>query len=128
MLERLSTWNVSTMLKLASMTSRAELKSDIMHFITLDDRLFQQVRDTRAFDLLDANLQNELTEVYLGSLQSKRKRREREGSTKEFADGQDWARLSCSQLRRACKERGLATGGGHGVLMTLLQAQERDNA
>lgn len=126
MLSRLSVWNAATMLGFAVLTGQRTLQHDIMDFITVHPSFHQAVMNTPGFDDLDHNLQNELTQRLLKQLwpaKGVKRRSEEEARPQEFPDGHDWNRLSCAQLRRACAERGLPTGGGHAALVGLLGAQ-----
>lgn len=128
-LPRLSVWSAATMLHFASLTSQTQLKRDIVDFITLGPEFFQNVRDMPEFESLDRNLQDEVTEAFVHRLRTRERKRKAFGeASKEFADGQDWQRLSSAQLRRACAERRLAMGGGHDALVALLRAHEQENA
>lgn len=125
LIQRLSLWSAVPMLQCACLTGRLSLKQLVLEFITLDGDTFQRVKDMPEFDSLDQHLQNEIMEVFLRRLKEKGGKRPSQAGL-EFPDGQDWPRLSCAQLRRACAERGLDTGGDKGTLAALLQARERE--
>lgn len=138
MLERISPWSATIMLRFACQANNQALKQDIMRIMTLTAEIFKAVKDLPEFYDLDADLRDELTEVFLARGSSGGRQHCPRGFTgcrgnkrgtdpaggKEFPDGHDWPRLSNAQLRRACAERGLTTGGTQKELVALLRAQE----
>jgi len=65
MIDRIGVWSASTMLHLACSANQHALKRDIMNFMTLTKQLFSDVRETPEFDLLDPDLRDELTDVFV---------------------------------------------------------------
>lgn len=127
MRSRLNVFNAACMLVFVSATSQHQFKTELLDFITFDETRLRCVKDTRGFDALDPDLVAEVMEVFLRPRGKKRKRgggdSDSPAEAREFLDGQDWSSLSNAQLRRACVERGLATGGRRETLVAALQAQ-----
>jgi len=124
MQERLSVHNAATMLGIANEMGSQNLKNVALNFITQNEERMRAVQESPAFDTLDRELVAEVAEVFFHPLGQRRpRRRAGEESEREFPDGQDWVRLSNAQLRRACAERELPTGGRTG-LAGRLQASE----
>eukprot|EP00931_Biecheleriopsis_adriatica_P102447 TRINITY_DN77421_c0_g1_i1.p1 TRINITY_DN77421_c0_g1~~TRINITY_DN77421_c0_g1_i1.p1 ORF type:complete len:516 (+),score=106.01 TRINITY_DN77421_c0_g1_i1:29-1549(+) len=123
--ERLLVCNAATVLQIASNLGRDSLKKTTLNYITMSEDQTRAVRDTKAFDSLDRELLAEVYEVLMDSRTSrKRKRTLARGETAfEFPADTDWSSLSNSQLRRACIERELPTGGSSASLVALLKAQ-----
>jgi len=109
----------AAMLRVANQTARESFRSTILSYITQDEATLHAVKDTREFDTLDRELALEVMEFFL---RPTRKRQRSEARDKEFIDDEEWSRLSNAQLRRACAERGLGTGGTRERLMELLRA------
>lgn len=121
MQERLSVHNAATILGIANAVGSQRLKNVSLNFITQNEERVRAVQETPAFDSLDRELVAEVSETFFHPLGKRRRRSEEE---REFPDGQDWARLSNAQLRRACAERELPTGGERGGLTGRLLASE----
>eukprot|EP00928_Gymnodinium_smaydae_P048032 TRINITY_DN32080_c0_g1_i1.p1 TRINITY_DN32080_c0_g1~~TRINITY_DN32080_c0_g1_i1.p1 ORF type:complete len:547 (-),score=75.53 TRINITY_DN32080_c0_g1_i1:82-1572(-) len=124
MIQRVSVWSASTMLQFACLAKQHSLKRDLINFMTLTGDIFSDVRDMPEFDSLDANLRDELADVFVGKQRRVAAKKRPPDDAYEFLDGQDWGRLSRAQLRRACVERGLEVSGGRDEMAALLRAHE----
>jgi len=122
LLRLLCAQSAATVLRTASEAGRQDLKRRVLQYITESEAMLRAVKDTCDFDLLDRELALEIMDSFLHPRYS-RKHPRQEDESREFADDEDWTRLSSSQLRRACAERNLMTDGSRERLVRLLQAQ-----
>lgn len=115
---RLTVENAARVLYLADRASLDSLKQATLSFITNSEERFNLVRDTEDFDSLDKDL---LHEVITSALSRPKRPR---SEALEFADGEDFTRLTLAQLRRACTERGLSSLGNKEMLIARLENGE----
>lgn len=100
-----------------------DLQMTAMKFATRDTAFFQEVVDSREFDLLEPGLARELL-IFSTGFGRKRRREGAGAEALEFPDGTDWTRLSYTQLQRACDERWLWTVGQRRELELRLESNE----
>jgi len=108
--------NAAQRLKVADMLNVTTLKEHALAFITSSADTLKAVQDTNGFDNLDKDLVKEILRQT-----SHRSGIKRTNSDEmEFPDGSDWNRLTMTQLRRACGERGRPKSGNKQALLERL--------
>lgn len=120
--------NAAIILRIADEINRRDLKDAALRFITSSESQMRAVQQASPFDALSPELVKEVYEIYFNPRRlQKRARSDAFEGEPEFPHGSDWAHLSGAQLRRACSERDLPTGGGRSALVALLESQESRN-
>lgn len=120
LVQHISENNAADILCLADMLGVLPLKQFASEFITQSNDTMRAVQDTEGFDKLDKSLLREILHRSLSQGGAKRSREDE----REFPDSSNWGRLTVSQLRRACSERGLASDGSKDSLVGRLGIEE----
>mmetsp|Transcript_2752 Transcript_2752/g.4661 ORF Transcript_2752/g.4661 Transcript_2752/m.4661 type:complete len:385 (+) Transcript_2752:42-1196(+) len=116
LVKAISVENAVDLLKIADAVSVTELRDAALKFISSSQATLIAVQDTDAFDSLDNDLMKELFAAVTGNRGSKRQRSDKF----EFPEGTVWQKLTAAQLRRACAERDLPTGGNKATMCARL--------